>query len=71
MFTVSAKVSETVVQKLDVLAGKLSCTRGEFVRYLIGAAVGNPDVADDLLAAEKEKQQRLIRNIMSTYGNMF
>jgi predicted DNA-binding protein len=61
---VSAKIPPRMVEKLDNLAGKLSCTRGEFIRYLIEAAISKPGLAEELLKLEEEKKQRLIRYIM-------
>ncbi len=44
-----------MIEKLDILAGKLGCTRGEFVRYLIDSAVSKPGLADELNELESEK----------------
>ena len=64
MITVGAKVPVSMIAKLDLLAGKLGCTRGEFVRYLIDSAVSKPGLTDELLKLEEEKKRRLIRYIM-------
>jgi len=42
--------------KFDMLAGKLSCTRGEFIRYLIDAAVTKPGLAEELVKLEEGKR---------------
>jgi len=35
MIPVTAKIPTQRVKKLEAPAGKLSCTRGEFIRYLV------------------------------------
>jgi len=45
-----------MITKLDVLAGKLGCTRGEFVRYLVGCPVSSPGLAEDLAKLERKKK---------------
>ena len=64
MVIVGTKVPQVMVEKLDSLASKLGCTRGEFLRYLIDSAVSKPGLAEELVQLEAEKKERLIRYIM-------
>ena len=64
MIPVTAKIPTQRVKKLEAPAGKLSCTRGEFIRYLVESAISKPGLADELLELEKQKKERLIRYIM-------
>jgi len=42
MIPVTAKIPTQSAKKLEALAGKLSCTRGEFIRYLVESAISKP-----------------------------